>query len=228
MNGEHDIGGRHGFGRIEHTPDDPTFHERWEARVFAIALSSGGSRGGVNLDAARHRGERLDPVAYFRNGYYGRWLAALELGLQENGFLAPGELDAWLMGGAGPAHKAAPARAPAARRGGPMPNLSFTREVDHAPAFALGQAVLTRNHQPAGHTRLPAYARSRRGVIRRIHPAMVFPDTNAHGLGENPQYVYSVEFDGAELWGDAAEQGTCLMLDLFESYLEPGPPEELP
>jgi nitrile hydratase len=102
-----------------------------------------------------------------------------------------------------------------------MPELSFIRAIAEPPAFRIGQAIVTRNHQPPGHTRLPAYARCRRGVVRRVHPAMVFPDTNAHGLGEHPQYVYTVEFDGAELWGDDAEAGICLMLDLFESYLQP-------
>lgn len=218
MNSVHDIGGWHGFGRVEHSPGDPAFHEPWEARIFAMALSTGGRRG-FNLDATRHRGERLDPVAYFRNGYYGRWLAALELGLQEDGLLAPGELDAWLAAG-GRQGSAAPGKVPPRRRGA-MTDFSVIRKVDQAPAFSLGEQVITRNHQPAGHTRLPAYARGRRGAIRHVHPAMVFPDTNAHGLGENPQYVYSVEFAGEELWGDAAEKGTCLMLDLFESYLEP-------
>ena len=48
----------------------------------------------------------------------------------------------------------------------------------------------------------------------------MFPDSNAHGNGELPQHVYSVAFDGAELWGDAAEPGTVVHLDLFEPYLE--------
>jgi nitrile hydratase len=81
--------------------------------------------------------------------------------------------------------------------------------------------VVTKNHQPAGHTRLPAYARRRRGVVARVHPAMVFPDDNAHGRGENPQYLYTVRFDGGELWGAGAEPGTFVHIDLFEPYLEP-------
>jgi len=49
----------------------------------------------------------------------------------------------------------------------------------------------------------------------------VFPDTNAHLRGEDPQYLYNVRFDGAELWGPSAERGTTLQIDLFEPYLEP-------
>ena len=31
----------------------------------------------------------------------------------------------------------------------------------------------------------------------------VFPDTVAVGLGEDPQWLYTVLFDGRELWGQA-------------------------
>ena len=220
MNGPHDIGGHHGFGRIPYEPAEPVFHERWEARVFGMSLTLAGRRG-PNLDAARHRGERLDPVAYFRNGYFGRWLAAFEMMLAEEGFLADGELDARLSGRATSGGTTA---APSPARGGPpLRGLSVLRALAATPVFGLGQAVVTRNHRPVGHTRLPAYARCRRGVVRRLHPAMVFPDTNAHGLGENPEYVYSVEFTGRELWGEEAEPGTSVQLDLFESYLAPAP-----
>ena len=50
---------------------------------------------------------------------------------------------------------------------------------------------------------------------------MVFPDDNAHGRGENPQYLYTVRFEAIELWGDAAETNNAVHIDLFESYLDP-------
>jgi hypothetical protein len=34
------------------------------------------------------------------------------------------------------------------------------------------------------------------------HGVFVFPDTNAHFLGEKPQHLYSVRFAMRELWGD--------------------------
>ena len=67
--------------------------------------------------------------------------------------------------------------------------------------FAVGDAVVTRNVHPPGHTRLPRYARGKRGVIQRLHGAQIFPDSNAHGLGESPQPLYAVRFDARELWG---------------------------
>jgi nitrile hydratase len=216
MNRFHDLGGQHGYGSIEWEPDEPVFHERWEGRVFGMSLATSSSEG-INLDATRHRAEQLDPVSYFQNGYYGRWLASLELKLEEEELLADGELDQRLQGKIKPS--ASETELPAPPEGNPLRGLHVIREVDEAPAYAQGQAIRTRNHQPAGHTRLPAYARCRSGVITRVHPAMVFPDTNAHGNGENPQYVYTVEFAGEELWGDSAEPGTFVRLDLWESYL---------
>ncbi|MCZ6499351.1 MAG: nitrile hydratase subunit beta [Gammaproteobacteria bacterium] len=216
MNRFHDLGGQHGYGSIEWEPDEPVFHERWEGRVFGMSLATSSSEG-INLDATRHRAEQLDPVSYFQNGYFGRWLASLELKLEEEGLLADGELDQRLQGKIKSSAKES--KPPPAPEGNPLRGLHVIREVDEPPAFAQGQAIRTRNHQPAGHTRLPAYARCRSGIIARVHPAMVFPDTNAHGKGENPQYVYTVEFAGEELWGDSAEPGTFVRLDLWESYL---------
>jgi nitrile hydratase len=217
MNSLHDLGGLHGFGPIPYEADEPVFHEPWEGRVFGMSLSLSGDDG-PNLDAARHRGERLDPVAYFKNGYYGRWLAAMELMLHEEALLRPNELDDRLSGKTSAPGGKPPA--PPARSGGPLRGLDFIRKIDTPPQFSLGQVIRTRNHQPPGHCRLPAYARCKRGQVIRVHDAMVFADTNAHNLGENPQYVYTIAFDGAELWGEVAESHTVVNLDLFESYLE--------
>lgn len=213
VNGIHDMGGMHGFGRVVVEPDEPVFHHRWEARVFGMVQSLGGG----NIDAGRHSIERLDPVAYLRNGYYGRWLAAFERTLTDLGVLGASEVADRMT-----ALRAAPAAARpvvAGPRWTPQA-MHYVREISRSPRFALGDAVRTRNHQPSGHTRLPAYARTRRGAIQAIHPAMIFPDDHAHGRGENPQHLYTVRFDTAELFGDGAEPGAVVHVDLFESYLE--------
>ena len=211
MNGIHDMGGMHGFGPVEVEPDEPVFHQRWEGRVFGIM---GSLRG--NIDAGRHSIECLDPVAYIEHGYYGRWLAALERTLARFGILAPGEIEARLES----RRRRKRRRSDGARAPWSPTATSYAREVETRPAFAVGDTVRTRNHQPAGHTRLPAYARCRAGVVTRVHAAMVFPDDHAHGRGENPQYLYTVRFDGQELWGASAEAGTVVHIDLFESYLD--------
>jgi nitrile hydratase len=95
------------------------------------------------------------------------------------------------------------------------------RTVAGPPRFGPGQHVVARDLHPAGHTRLPRYVRGRRGVVARVHPAWVFPDTNAHGRGEHPQFAYAVRFAARELWGDDADAAASVHVDLFESYLEP-------
>jgi nitrile hydratase len=195
VNGIHDLGGMHGFGPVVVEPNEPVFHGAWEGRVLALA-SLALARRIANIDAFRHAIERLDPVEYLSAGYYGRWLGALERIVHE--WRARGEtLDA----------------------GGP----GTLRMVTETARFAPGNAVRTRNLQPTGHTRLPGYARGKRGTIARVHAGFVFPDTNAAGRGERPQWVYAVRFDAAELFGTGAEPNARVHLDLFESYLEPEP-----
>jgi len=48
----------------------------------------------------------------------------------------------------------------------------------------------------------------------------VFADTNAQGLGEQPQWLYTVVFDSSELWGDGAAAGLSVSIDAWEPYLE--------
>jgi nitrile hydratase len=93
------------------------------------------------------------------------------------------------------------------------------RTLDAAPAFATGERVRAKNMSPPGHTRLPRYVRGHTGVVTLIQPASVLPDTNAHFQGENPQHVYTVQFDSHELWGADAEP-FALTIEMFESYLE--------
>ena len=79
----------------------------------------------------------------------------------------------------------------------------------------------TRNIHPATHTRLPRYARDRIGVIEALRGCHVFPDTAALGKGEDPQWLYTVLFEGRELWGDSAEPSLKVSIEAFEPYLEP-------
>ncbi len=69
------------------------------------------------------------------------------------------------------------------------------------------------------HSRIPGYAQGRPGVIHRVHDAFVFPDTSRRGEGECPEHVYSVRFEGDDLW--PGERAGAVYIDLWESYLEP-------
>lgn len=192
MDGIHDLGGRHGFGSPLRQRDEAVFHAGWEGRAFAVASLLIGL-GCFNADTFRHAIERLDPVSYLGDGYFARWLSAVELLAREHeGAFVPGTIS----------------------------DPRAARSVEAAPRFKVGEGVRTRNLHVPGHTRLPAYARVRRGTIEMLQGGWVLPDRNAHGQGESPEHVYCVRFEGSELWGDSAEPRTSVCLDLFESYLE--------
>ena len=90
-----------------------------------------------------------------------------------------------------------------------------------ARRFDEGDHVVARNIQPRGHTRLPRYARGKKGVVHRVHGVFVFADANAMGLGEQPQFLYSVRFPARVLWGDEASERDSLYLDLWDAHLDP-------
>jgi nitrile hydratase beta subunit len=218
MNGVHDMGGMHGMGPIEHETNEPVFHARWEARAFALTLAMGAWRK-WNIDASRHERELIPAAEYLRSSYYEKWIAGL-VGLSvKSGLVLREEI---VSGSPAPdstkenppltADKVAPVIA----KGGPA-----SRDVVVAPRFRVGQTVRARNMHPTGHTRLPRYARGKAGTVDRDHGVYVFPDTNAHFLGEKPQHVYSVRFAARELWGEQAAPRNAVYIDLWDDYLEP-------
>lgn len=225
MNGIHDLGGMHGFGAVAPQAGEPVFHQQWEREVFAsvIALMA---QGVYNLDEFRHGVERIGHRHYLNGSYYEHWLDSAQLLLREKGIIDEAEWAARVgeirddPERHRPAHagdeQLAPALAQGIRAG--LPTL---RAIDPPPRFQVGDAVTTRNLQPAGHIRLPAYARNRTGRIERAHGAFVLPDSHAHGHGEQPQYLYAVRFDHQALWGDSRHAPRCSnIVDLWESYLD--------
>ena len=81
--------------------------------------------------------------------------------------------------------------------------------------------VCAREIHPAGHTRLPRYVRGKIGMVDIVHGAHVFPDAHAHGLGEQPHWLYCVSFTATELWGSDADPTITVSTDCWEPYLEP-------
>jgi nitrile hydratase len=215
VNGALDLGGMHGLGPVAPEPDEPVFHHDWEARVHALVLASP-TRG--NIDAGRHERELIPGADYLRMSYYEKWFAALCSALLKAGLLTPEEL------ASGKADPAAPKATPRLKPEGVTPGLtrqgSYLREPPSPPMFRPGDRVRTRNINPTGHTRLPRYVRGRIGVIEADHGAHVFPDSHAHGKGEDPQRLYTVRFTARELWGEDASPRDTITLDLWEPYLE--------
>jgi nitrile hydratase beta subunit len=223
MNGVHDIGGMDGFGKVHSEPNEPVFHEPWEGRVFALNLLGPG-RTPIPVDALRHRIERLEPLRYLASSYYERWLAAMADAIIDAGTMTPDEIDARMRELEAEPDRVMPRPENPARAEGVVAALRagtpVTRKIRKPARFAIGEHVIARNLNPLGHTRLPRYARGKRGVIVLHHGAHVFPDTNAHGLGEHPQHLYTVRFAARELWGNAAEPKATVLIDLWESYLD--------
>ncbi|HUR42689.1 MAG TPA: nitrile hydratase subunit beta [Aestuariivirga sp.] len=216
MNGPQDMGGQTGFGPILVERDEPVFHADWERRVLAFTLAMGAARE-WNIDMSRHAREKLPALTYWSSSYYEIWFEGLKQLLLENGLLAEAELASGRAQFAakpvkGGVLKAADVSAVLAK-GGPA------NRATHAKArFQIGDKVRTRNISPEGHTRLPRYARGRVGEIALVHGTHVFPDSAAHGLGDDPQWLYSVRFSAGELWG--REGCDRVHIDMWEPYLE--------
>ncbi len=224
MDGIHDMGGKHGYGAVVQESDEPVFHHRWEASVFAMVPAGTAAGAWNNTDRFRHAIERIDPVAYLTQGYYGRWLGGIETMLVEAGIVSTEEISRRTMELGGSPEDliaARPVREPDPLTE-PGEGVGSRREVSAPPAYRVGDRVVTTTVVKSGHTRLPAYARGKQGVIVCFHDSWIYPDTNAHGEGENPQYLYTVQFTGEELWGPENRNGDRnirVSLDLFEPYL---------
>ena len=224
MDGIHDMGGAEGYGPVPYEPEEPiAIGQRWEA--FAGAAFFALERTGrTNIDAHRHRIERIDPDRYLPVSYWGRWLVAVEAAMIEQGVASADEVAAAVLAtGNDPATTAPPPRLhPSVGQEAQDGDRSFIRQVDRQPRFAAGDRVATDRHAPhQGHHRLPRYVRGRVGTVARVYPAFTLPDTMAHGRGEAPSHVYAVAFAATELWGPDADPAQTCHIDLFEPYLEP-------
>jgi nitrile hydratase subunit beta len=218
MNGAQDLGGAMGFGPIHPEPNEPPFHAGWERRALAVTLAMGAT-GTWTIDESRHARESLHPADYLASTYYEIWIKGLERLLSRHRLVEGRELEVGqALAPAVPVKRVLKAEevAPALARG------SRADRPPRDPArFAVGDPVVTRNIHPTGHTRLPRYARGKRGAVERVHGVHVFADASAHGEGEKPQWLYTVRFAGPELWGEGSDPTLAVSIDAWESYLEP-------
>jgi nitrile hydratase beta subunit len=217
MNGVHDMGGMQGMGPITYEKNEPVFHAWWEGRVYALNRALRAWRR-WNLDVDRHALEVMPPADYLRMSYYERWLARLFDHVVKFGLVTREELESGRPA-PGSAKSTPPLTAAMSDR---FLNRGIPPAQDPAvpPRFKVGQRVRARMMNPAGHTRLPRYARGRTGVVTRDHGVYVFPDTSAHFLGDKRQHVYSVRFTARELWGPEASARHFVHIDMWDDYLE--------
>jgi nitrile hydratase subunit beta len=217
MDGAHDMGGAKGFGPVVPEPNEPVFHGDWERRAFALTVAMA-RPGGWNIDMSRFARENRPPEDYLSKSYFQIWLAGLETLMIERGLVTREEIEAGkvlLPPKPGVTPIAPNEVTPAIRRGGPT-----EREAKRPAMFAVGETVRMKDIHPVTHTRLPQYVRGHLGTIELNHGCHVFPDTNSLGKGEDPQWLYTVRFDGPELWGKDADPTLSVSVDAWESYLE--------
>jgi len=214
MNNVHDMGGMQGYGAI--AIDDPSvvFHTAWERQAFALIVATN-TAGQWNIDQSRATRESLPPLQYLSNTYYQTWLDAFEKQLLATGMITSEELASGRADGPGLAGvKALNAKQlPAALKHG-WPS---QRDTTRAALYEVGQAVRTIEAHPKTHTRLPAYCRDKPGRITAAHGMHVFPDASALGI-DDPQWMYTVEFDAHALWGEDTS-ATSVSLTCWEPYL---------
>jgi nitrile hydratase subunit beta len=222
----HDMGGRFGDGPVVPEPQGIAQPGAdWHSRALAVSLACG-TLGQWNIDISRHARECISPKDYARFSYYEKWMAGLADVLVQTGVLTAEDLQN-LTTQEETGHPlsdrmmTADNVVPAMERGGPA-----DRPSNVVPKFTVGQSVCTAH--PAGnrlvdggHTRLPAYAQGAKGRILRLHGTHVFPDSNAHGMGEAPEPLYAVAFAAAELWTAPEHPNDDVILDLWQSYLVP-------
>ena len=230
-----DLGGLPGQGAVQPEREGELWHATWEPRAMALTVAMGAT-GAWNIDQSRSARETLPD--YRQRSYYQVWLGGLQRLLMDRQLLHADEL------AAGHAlHPAPPlprrlaasqvastlARgAPTARPGetatNTATNTAENTAKNTAARFAIGDAVLPNPTPCDHHSRLPAYARGKRGVVAQLHGLHVFADSNAQGLGEQPQWLYTVVFDGATLGGDGADGTLQVSIDAWESTLTPATP----
>jgi len=208
MDGAHDLGGKTGFGAAVVAPHEPVFHEPWEATAWALNILAIGSLRAYKADSYRHAVERMEAAWYLRARYYERMLTAVATLLVERGLVSRDDIERRARG-----------RIPLAEPVAALPVLQTQDTVATQARFAPGDAVRVIARSTPGHTRCPAYARGRGGVVRRVYPLAHYPELRAHSNVKRREHSYAVEFQARELWADG-EPNQSVWVDLFESYLD--------
>jgi nitrile hydratase subunit beta len=212
MNGIHDMGGMQDMGPLQYEKHEPVFHSEWEARVFAMVWAMDTPPG------FRYQIDTIPPAEYLRMSYYEKWLTGFIKLMLKHGIITAGELESGkAVTGTRKTTLMTAAQVPAELVAAESP----IRNLPIAPRFRPGQQVRARNINPVGHTRLPRYARGKRGTIERDYGVTNFEDTASQQLGQNPQHLYCVRFTARELWGDEAPKQDSVSIDMWEAYLEP-------
>lgn len=217
MDGVHDMGGMDNFGPIIREENEPVFHDESERTLFSFMVALMGS-GYFSIDEMRRSTDKIPPVQYLASSLYEKWLESLVNMLVEKNVITTEEMRIGKsLRTTGTALPPLPKEGAEFITSNPVPVL---QELDQPPLFEVGDKVTTKVMHPTTFTRLPRYTRGKQGTVEKNYGAFLFPDSNAYGRVEAPQYNYSVRFSARELWGNDAPPKDSLFIDLFESYME--------
>lgn len=210
-----DLGGQSGHGHVTPEAEGELWHADWEPRAMALTVAMGAT-GSWNIDMSRSARETLPN--YARLSYYQIWVAALEKLLIDRRLVRRAELSRGkLLDPALPVSRVLKPEnvAAALAQGSPT-----ERPASSKARFAVGDRVRMRNAKVSHHTRLPGYVRGKAGRVEAVLGAHVFADPHAHGLGEQPQWLYTVSFEAGELWPGDEAASHCVCVDAWEPYLQ--------
>ncbi len=214
MNGIHDMGGMDGFGPVAREEGEPVFHHRWEGRVYALTRAVKRWGFGRGWPGFRFVLESIPPADYLRMSYYERWLHMMVSRLAGSGLVSDRELETGRADPDAPEPELLPPDAG---------SLGFGLLNVEVPArFRPNDRVRARNLHAFGHTRQPRYVRGRVGTVVEDYGVYALQDSDGAGAQpcDRPQHVYSVRFEGRELWGERAAARDAVYVDLWEEYLE--------
>jgi len=224
MNGIHDMGGMHGFGPVVREENEPVFHEPWEGRAYGAFSRLGAKLPPPYPGVGRTYIESIPPARYLQMSYYERFLESAVQRAISGGLIAPEEFEARLEH-----YRENPSASPP-RREDPAEVDAFRRRLStqlrpaaegRPPRFKEGDPVRAINVNRAGHNRLPRYIRGKRGTIERVNGLHPIEDEMGFSEDPMPQAVYTVGFDGVEVWGSECEPNLRVYLELWEGYLTP-------
>jgi len=213
MDGIHDLGGKQGFGAIDVNEPEEAFHQPLDGIGWTINQTTRAP--GLSIDWWRFIRENTPPIDYLSRPYFDQWAMTQLIALIDNEQIL---LDDVLTGRTEP--PVSPARTMSkddVYQATAMAATRFDRATQKKARYSPGDEVTTRDYSVPGHTRLPAYARAKRGNVIAHHGAHLFPDDCARGI-ENEEHLYTVRFSAHELWPADDKQNNAVYLDLWEPY----------
>ena len=212
----HDVGGKQTTKPIDVVEDETPFKVDWEGRAWGINEALEGHPGWT-LDWWRYVRELIPAEDYLTRPYFDQWMQVYAAMMVDSGVASVAVIARGKAVGPNPDFGKPMGAADVAR----ISRIArdYSRPATQAPAFAIGDRVLSKTIGGSGHTRLPSYAMGKPGIVEAYHGNHLLPDAGAMGR-EHAEPLYNIAFAAADLWPEARGRRDRVFIDLWESYLE--------